>query len=62
MIEELVVADLRKVLLQCLNNNTNESIINVAIDMILNGVHVNLVSKATGLSVNEILKWYNNKH
>ncbi len=62
MLEELVVADLRKILLQCLNNNTNESIINVAIDMILNGVHVNLVSKATGLSVYEILKWYTNKH
>ena len=62
MLEELVVADLRKILLQCLNNNTNESIINVAIDMILNGVHVNLVYKATGLSVHEILKWYTNKH
>ena len=41
-----------------LNNNTNESIINVAIDMILNGPHVNLGSKTTGLAVDEILKLF----
>ena len=45
-----------------LQNNDKESIINVAIDQILQGVHVELISKATGLSVKEILTWYVTKH
>ncbi len=41
---------------------TEDSIINVAIDMIAQGVHVELISIATGLSVKEILTWYTTKH
>ena len=48
--------------LERLHNNDKESIINVAIDMILQGVHVELISIATGLSVKEILTWYTTKH
>ncbi len=45
-----------------LQNNDKESIINVAIDLILQGFNVELISKATGLSVKEILTWYVTKH
>ena len=48
--------------LERLHNNDKESTINVAIDLILQGVHVELIYIATGLSVKEILIWYTTKH
>ena len=61
-VTESVVVNVKTEVLKRLRNNDKESIINVAIDLLLQGVHVELISKATGLSVKEILTWYVTKH
>lgn len=61
-VTESAVVNLKVKVLKRLNNNDKESIINVAIDLMLEGVHVELIAKATGLSVEKILTWYVTKH
>ena len=61
-VTESAVVNVKTKVLKRLRNNDKESIINVAIDLILQGVDVELISKATGLSVKEILTWYVTKH
>ena len=61
-VTESAVVNVKSEVLKRLHNNDKESIINVAIDLLLEGVHVELISKATGLSVKVILKWYVTKH
>lgn len=62
VVTESAVVSVKEKLLKRLHNNDKESITNVAIDMILQGVHVELIAKATGLLVEEILTWYITKH
>ena len=61
-VTESAVVNVKAEVLKRLHNNDKESIINVAIDLILQGVHVELIAKATGLSAEEILTWYVTKH
>ena len=61
-VTESAVVNVKADVLKRLHNNDKENIINIAIDLILQGVHVELTSKATGLSVKEILTWYVTKH
>ncbi len=61
-VTESAVVNLKVEVLKRLNNNDKESIINVAIDLMLEGVHVELIATATGLSVKEILTCYVTKH
>ena len=61
-VTESAVVNVKAEVLKRLRNNDKESIINVPIDLLLQGVHVELISKATGLSVKEILTCYVTKH
>ncbi len=61
-VTESAIVNVKAEVLKRLRNNYKESIINVAIDLLLQGVHVERISKATGLSVKEILTWYVTKN
>jgi len=62
IIEDLIIADMRDVMLQYLKKNTKDSISNIAINMVLKGINIHFVSKLTGLSVSEINKLRNTWH
>ena len=62
MVTESAVVNVKAEVLKRLYNNDKESMINIAIDPLLQGVHVELISQATGLSVKEILTWYVTKN
>lgn len=62
IVTESAVVSVKAEVVKRLHNNDKESIINVTIDLILQGVRVELIAKATGLSVEEILTWYVTKH
>jgi len=62
IIEDLIIADMRDVMLQYLKKNTKDSISNIAINMVLKGINIHFVSKLTGLSVSEINKLQNTWH
>ena len=62
IIEDLIIADMRDVMLQYLKKNTKNSLSNIAINMVLKGINIHFVSKLTGLSVSEINKLRNTWH